>query len=353
MTLGDESIFIHSQARTVVFEMIIFVSEIFSAEYGPKWIKDKKFLMSSVRSLGFGTASAEGKIQEEVDQLISRVIPKATAGQGGCDLADDMTCATASVICNIIYSQRYGPDDPELHRLVHMNRSLFDVEWRENWLLDSLPGWLTKLTMPGTYKKLKGRGDAMRQFLVPKIHQHVETHIPGQPRDFMDLYIDEKGVENLDYHVFAGTCISFLQDAIDTLASTICYVLLYVTSNDHIQRRIHQELDKVVGRDHRPTLSDRNKLPFLEATIQETLRLASPVAIIPTRSVRRNVTLQGYTIPKDCFVRCNLVAVHHDSKLFPDPHEFRPERFLDADGNLRKNDHLMPFGVGRNQTTCA
>ena len=47
----------------------------------------------------------------------------------------------------------------------------------------------------------------------------------------------------------------------------------------------------------------------------------------------------------------NLWGNHHDARLFPDPHVFRPERFLDSDGDLLSageapRKHLFPFGAG-------
>lgn len=40
-------------------------------------------------------------------------------------------------------------------------------------------------------------------------------------------------------------------------------------------------------------------------------------------------------------------VVHFDSHIFSDPHEFRPERFLDANGEVRRIDEFNPFGIGK------
>ena len=40
-------------------------------------------------------------------------------------------------------------------------------------------------------------------------------------------------------------------------------------------------------------------------------------------------------------------AVHMDPKIFPDPEEFNPERFLDGKGQFRRNDHVVAFGMGK------
>lgn len=56
----------------------------------------------------------------------------------------------------------------------------------------------------------------------------------------------------------------------------------------------------------------------------------------------------GYNIPKGTVIMPALDAAMHDSTVWDQPHEFRPERFLDANGKLSlKKDVSMPFGAGR------
>lgn len=61
----------------------------------------------------------------------------------------------------------------------------------------------------------------------------------------------------------------------------------------------------------------------------------------------RDVTLHGYTIPAGSQVVPLLHAVHMDPELWEKPEEFRPSRFLSAEGKVQKPEYFMPFGVGR------
>lgn len=54
----------------------------------------------------------------------------------------------------------------------------------------------------------------------------------------------------------------------------------------------------------------------------------------------------GYQIPADTMMVTNLYGMHMDEKLWGDPENFRPERFLDHRGNLKKKDYSLPFGLG-------
>ncbi len=81
---------------------------------------------------------------------------------------------------------------------------------------------------------------------------------------------------------------------------------------------------------------------YLDATIKETLR-ARPVIIDVARKLTAPASIGGYELPAGTFVMPAIAAMHYREDLFPDPEEFRPERFLDT-----KPDTYVwiPFGGG-------
>lgn len=81
---------------------------------------------------------------------------------------------------------------------------------------------------------------------------------------------------------------------------------------------------------------------YLDATIKETLR-ARPVIIDVARKLTAATSIGGYELPAGTFVMPAIAALHYREDLFPNPEEFRPERFLDG-----KPDTYVwiPFGGG-------
>ncbi len=81
---------------------------------------------------------------------------------------------------------------------------------------------------------------------------------------------------------------------------------------------------------------------YLDATIKETLR-ARPVIVDVARKLTAPASIGGYELPAGTFVMPAIAAMHYREDLFPDPEEFRPERFLDG-----KPDSYVwiPFGGG-------
>ena len=57
----------------------------------------------------------------------------------------------------------------------------------------------------------------------------------------------------------------------------------------------------------------------------------------------------GYFIPKGCLIVPNLYSVLMDEEIWGDPHNFRPERFLNEEGDLVKMDSFVPFSLGKQQ----
>jgi cytochrome P450 len=81
---------------------------------------------------------------------------------------------------------------------------------------------------------------------------------------------------------------------------------------------------------------------YLAATVKETLR-SRPVIVDIARKLTAPASIGGYELPAGSFVLPAIAALHYREDLFPEPHEFRPERFLDGKAD---NYAWIPFGGG-------
>lgn len=85
----------------------------------------------------------------------------------------------------------------------------------------------------------------------------------------------------------------------------------------------------------------------MSAVVNETFRMSSIIPGDVLHSTTKETQLGGYTLPKGTIVMPNLYQVHHDEKYWGDPENFRPERFLNPDGTLKKEERVIPFSIGK------
>jgi len=134
----------------------------------------------------------------------------------------------------------------------------------------------------------------------------------------------------------------------DTTVSATYSLFLALVLFPQVQRRAQAELDAVIGRDRLPTCDDRPRLPYIEALCKELMRwhMVTPMGL-PHSSSRDDV-YRGFFIPKGSIMVANAWAILHDPEIYPDPEEFRPERFLNEDGSIQDDPTLaLVFGIGK------
>ncbi|OJT13618.1 O-methylsterigmatocystin oxidoreductase [Trametes pubescens] len=116
-----------------------------------------------------------------------------------------------------------------------------------------------------------------------------------------------------------------------------------------VQRKAQAALDAVVGPGRLPDFGDSDALPYIHAIVREALRWHVVVPLgVPHRTMRDD-EFHGYFVPAGTNVLPNAWAMLHDPAAYPDPDEFRPERFM-RDGQLDLTAHdpaLFAFGFGR------
>ena len=134
----------------------------------------------------------------------------------------------------------------------------------------------------------------------------------------------------------------------ETTSLTINWAIIYVIYFPECQKRICEDIDKIIGRERLPTESDRYKLIYVEAFILETLRHHCAGPILIPRSLTKDTVFRDYQLPENTFILANMWSCMRDPAYWNEPDKFDPSRFIDADGNLKcKNPAMMPFSVGK------
>jgi cytochrome P450 len=136
----------------------------------------------------------------------------------------------------------------------------------------------------------------------------------------------------------------------ETTSSTIAHALYELAFNPDIQESLSDQLvDILHGKD--PNSNEYfdtviNGIPYLEATIKETLRKYPSALITHRRCGVDGYRLGGIPLTRDQLIVISLYALHHNPDYFPDPFRFKPERFMPENRHLLTPYTFMPFGVG-------
>ncbi|KAH8425061.1 uncharacterized protein LDX57_002810 [Aspergillus melleus] len=88
-------------------------------------------------------------------------------------------------------------------------------------------------------------------------------------------------------------------------------------------------------------------LPFLRACLDEALRILPPTSAgLPRRTPPEGAQIMDEWIPGDTSVSTTTYATHREPKIFPDPENYRPERWLNVEARKRMEPYFIPFSAG-------
>ncbi|OCH83786.1 cytochrome P450 [Obba rivulosa] len=134
--------------------------------------------------------------------------------------------------------------------------------------------------------------------------------------------------------------------ATETVGMTVLTCMMVMALNLDKQRLAQEEIDRVVGGDRMPNISDRADLPYVDAVIKETMRWQPALPLGFPRATTRDDDYNGYHIPKSTYVFANTWYISREHNEKYDPDEFIPEQFLNPDEPVR-DPWSYAFGFGR------
>jgi cytochrome P450 len=226
-------------------------------------------------------------------------------------------------------------------------------------LLMFLPGLVKLFPSLAGWTKFEEMMRSNQDLVMETINEHraeLSKDLEASPRDFIDAYLVEIGKTQDTQSSFYGSfgekslvavVVDMFQAGSLTTSTTLTWAVLYMVIHPEVQKKFQGEIDKVVGKNRLPSLADRPQMVYTEALINEVLRKSSIQPMGVFHAATEDVSFEGYDIPKGTHIAANQHFVHHDSKIWGDPENFRPERFLSAEGKIQKKEYLVPFSTGR------
>ncbi|XP_042886027.1 cytochrome P450 9e2-like [Penaeus japonicus] len=176
----------------------------------------------------------------------------------------------------------------------------------------------------------------------------LEAEIPNGDAEAMQNGTQSpKSKKALDELTIISQSVLFLVAGYDTTASTLAFASFLLAKHPEIQQRLRQEMNELIDQHGDITYQGIMEAKYLDACIMESLRLYPPGLFLERQCVKEyKVPGFDFTIEPGTVVSCPVWTVHRDPKYWPEPEEFRPERFLPENKANIANFTHMPFGVG-------
>lgn len=159
----------------------------------------------------------------------------------------------------------------------------------------------------------------------------------------------------IDLPGVVGLLMSTLSGAGDTSATTMSALLFYLLKNPVCVEKLRAEFSEAgVTKDMVPPYSQTARLPYLAAVLKEAMRMFPVVTWPLEREVPEGgIMLAGHFIPAGMSVGIFVPALHRDRDVFgKDADVFRPERWLDGDGERVKKMEQASMGFSRGRRVC-
>ena len=257
---------------------------------------------------------------------------------GTVDLAEEMVQLTMSVLGKTLLSADLSP----LRMLGPAFEVAQDQAMFEMVTLGALPRWLP---IPRNYRFRRARAQ-----LEEAVEVLVSSRAYTGGHDGTDLlsllataYADEPDARTR-WRVLRDELVTILLAGHETTASTLSWAWYLLSRHPEVAQALRAEAREVLG-DRTPTHEDLVRLPFTTTVIQETMRLYPPVWGLTRKSVAAD-EISGYRIPAGADVMICTYTLHRHPGFWPEPNEFRPERFATAAAATTHRYAYIPFGAG-------
>ncbi|KAL2239674.1 UNVERIFIED_CONTAM: Xanthotoxin 5-hydroxylase CYP82C2 [Sesamum indicum] len=210
----------------------------------------------------------------------------------------------------------------------------------------------------GHIKSMKRISKELSTVFERWITEHVRSDCKsrlGNEQDFIDVMlstIDEKFTSfgHTRETIIKATALNLILAGSDTTSIHLTWLLSLLLNNRQVMQQAQEEIDMKVGKERWVQESDIKNLVYLQAVVKETLRLFPPGPLSVPHEAMEDCCVAGYHVPKGTRLLVNVWKLHRDPRIWAEPDNFVPERFLTSHVAVDftgQNHEFVPFGSGR------
>ncbi|PWY83874.1 cytochrome P450 [Aspergillus sclerotioniger CBS 115572] len=246
-----------------------------------------------------------------------------------------------SIVMTLGYGIRLESTDNDIPaKLLALNANPFEAIGNSYYrmvelfpILDKLPGVLAP------WKRFCA--DVERQ--TTEFHmKHFETGKSATTWNWVQNALHSNAGSQISSKELAYVVGTLQQAGFEAILTVLRLIIKAVVLHPHCLEEAQRELEQVVGPDRLPSFDDIPHLPYINAILNEAMRWQPPTPFAIPHAITQDDEYMGYQIPNGTVIIPNIWVMSFNPEVFPEPHEFKPERWID-------NPELehSPFGFGR------
>ncbi|KAL1199950.1 Cytochrome P450 71B3 [Cardamine amara subsp. amara] len=300
-------------------------------------------------------------IREEENDLMVKKLKESALKKSSVDLSQTLFCLVGSIIFRSAFGQRFNESK-------HINEEkieelMFEVQKIGSFTnYDLFPyglGWFMDF-VSGRYKKLDKVWVEVDTLLNHIIDVHLKNPIDETTRDRPDIVdslldmIHKPEQDDQSFKLTIDHLKGIIQNiylaGVDTSAITMIWAMAELVRNPRVMKKAQDEIRTCIGIKQKERIEEKDvdKLQYLKLVIKETLRLHPAAPLLLPRETMADIKIQGYDIPRKTLLLVNTWSIGRNPKLWENPEEFNPERFIDCHVDYKGNSfEMLPFGSGR------
>ena len=304
---------------------------------GERWKRQRAMIDPAFSHMRI--SHAFGAMQSAVNDHLNHLDEKAASGEAfSLDLA--MSHLTADIICRTVFSTplQSGVAADVFDDFTLFERSAVQVDVLR---LIFKPAW-SDIPQPA---EVLAACERIRRHLGALVDTHLNATdafddiassvIAARDRETGEPFSREELIDQLGVFFLAGH---------ETTASALTWAFYILADQPHWLARLRDEVSRVVGNEP-VTFEHTRQLSLVKAFFKETLRLYPPITFMP-RVALRETTISGRRLKKGALVMIAPWTLQRHFKWWPDPHAFKPERFLPEQESSVVQGTYIPFGQG-------
>lgn len=353
---GDITHFQIGSRRIFLLNHPDYIKDALTGHYG-SFVKGRQ-VRRTRHFLGDGLLTSEGELHRRQRRLIQPAFHRQQFGKHASaimehgvrlrkrwqhgqqlDIMREMKSLMLAITSKMIFDTKTDAEADEINEALALVISQFQL------FGSPLGNLLGKLPMSRArrVRKAQDRLDGIVCRIIAERRQSGKDH--GDLLSLLISALDEPSSDTqIDELTVRDEAVTFFLAGYETMGTALAWTWFLLAQDPAVQAELHEELDTVLG-SRLPALGDMAQLPYTKMVFAEAMRMYPPAWVL-ARYLIKDFETGGFVMPAGSIVILSQYLMHHDSRYFPDPSRFDPQRWTSQLKATRPQYSYFPFGGG-------